>query len=74
MSEPADTLTGSRWGDRVALAVLGLVFGIFMLPSAIDPGPVGMYGVDWRIVGIGTVSAAFWAAVVWLVGPTAGVL
>jgi len=33
-----------------------------------------MYGVDWRIVGIGLVSAVCWATVVWVVGPPVGVL
>jgi len=74
MSEGGVMVTGSVWRDRVALAVFGLVFGVFMLPSAIDPGPVGMYGVDWRLVGIGGVSAVFWAAVVWVVGPPVAVL
>jgi len=74
MGEPADTLTGSVWLDRVVMAAFVLVFGVLFIPSAFDPGPVGVNGVDWRGVGIAAVSVAFWAALVLVVAPALGVL
>jgi len=74
MGEPtADTLTRSVWLDRVVMAAFVLVFGVLFIPSAFDPGPLGVHGVDWRGVGMAFVSVAFWAALMLLVGPALGV-
>ena len=65
MSEPeADTLTGSVWGDRVAMAAFVLVFGWALARSALDPGPLGIGGVDLRQLGLSMVSIAFWGLVI----------
>jgi len=73
VSGTSDTLTGSVWGDRVVMTAFGLVFGVLFIRSALDPGPAGVNGVDWRGVGIAAVSVAFWAALVLVVAPALGV-
>jgi len=73
VSEPADTLTRSVWLDRVVMAAFVAVFGVLFIPSAFDPGPLGVHGVDWRQLAMGFVSVAFWAALVLVVGPALGV-
>jgi len=62
MAEPADTLTGSVWVDRVALAAFGLVFGVLFIRPALDTGPLGQGGIDWRALGFVGVSLVFWGA------------
>jgi len=75
MSEPAaDTLTGSVWGDRVAMAGFVLVFGWTFLRPALDPGPLGIGGVDWRQLGLSVVSLAFWGLLATAAGSTLGVV
>jgi hypothetical protein len=75
MGEPdADSLTGSVWGDRVAMAAFVLVFGWTFVRPAIDPGPSRARGVDWRALGLAMVSVAFWGLVLSWAGSAFGVV
>ena len=75
MSEPeSDTLTGSVWGDRVAMAAFVLVFGWALARSALDPGPTGARGVDLRQLGLSMVSIAFWGLIAAAAASGLGVL
>jgi len=75
MSEPeSDTLTGSVWGDRAAMAAFVLVAGWALLRPALDPGPLGIGGVDLRQLGLSMVSIAFWGLVISTAGSVLGVV
>ena len=75
MSEPeSGTLTGSVWGDRMAMAAFVPVFGWLFVRSALDPGPLGTGGVDWRPLGLSLVSVAFWGLVISTAGSALGVV
>ena len=65
MSErESDSLTGSVWGDSLVMAAFVLVAGWAFARSALDPGPLGIGGVDLRQLGLSMVSIAFWGLVI----------
>jgi len=75
MSEPEpDTLTGSLWGDRVVMSAFVLVAGWAFVRPALDPGPLGMGGVDWWQLGLSMVSIAFWGLLLTAAASGLGVL
>jgi len=64
VSDTGDSLTGSVWGDRAVLAVFMLVAGVLFIRPAIDPGPFGRRGVDWRQLAMAVPSALLWGFLV----------